>query len=107
MPTSNSDGSQTCTIDTEHTLATITTAGNFLLTLDCDALALGDTLWVRTKLKVRSTGTTRTLYQTALSNVQATPVAVTPPIASLNEIVFTIEQTDGTGRTIPWEIIEL
>ena len=48
MATSNSDGSQTAT-GGEDTLATITTSGSFVLGLDANNMALGDTLVVRVK----------------------------------------------------------
>jgi len=107
MATSNSDGSQTAVISTEHTLGTITTSGSFVLGLDTNAMALGDILVVRAKLKVRSAGTTRLTYEATYAHVQNEPVILSIPIASTNEVVFTIEQTAGTGRAFPWEIWEL
>lgn len=106
MATSNSDGSQTAT-GGEDTLATITTSGSFVLGLDANNMALGDTLVVRVKLKVRSTGTTRLAFERTYANVQSEPVILSIPVASTNEIVFTIEQTAGTNRAYPWEIWEL
>ena len=107
MATSNSNGSQTAVISTEHTLATITTSGSFVIGLDANAMVLGDELVVRVKLKVRSVGTTRLAYEATYSHVQGEPVILSIPVASTNEIVFTIEQTAGTGRAFPWEIWEL
>lgn len=107
MATSNIDGSQTAVISTEHTLATITTSGSFVLGVDANNMALGDKLTLRVKLKVRSTGTTRLAYEASYANVQAEPVILSIPVASTNEIVFTLEQTAGTGRAFPWEIWEL
>ena len=62
MATSKADGSQTAVISTEHTLATITDAGSYVLGVDVSNLALGDKLTLRIKTKVRSAGTTRTTY---------------------------------------------
>ena len=107
MATSNSDGSQTAVISTEHTLATITTSGSFVLGVDASNMALGDELVLRVKLKVRSTGTTRLAYEASYSHSQNEPVILSIPVASTNEVVFTLEQTSGTGRTFPWEIWEL
>ena len=107
MATSNSDGSQTAVISTEHTLGTITTAGSFVLMVDTNAMALGDKLTLRAKVKVRSTGTTRLAYTANYAQVQGDPVKLSIPIASTNEVVFTLEQTAGTGRAFPWEIVEL
>lgn len=107
MATSNSNGSQTATISTEHTLATITASGSFVLGVDANAMALGDELVLKVKLKVRSTGTTRLAYEATYSHVQGSPVILSIPVASTNEIVFTLTQTAGTGRAFPWEIWEL
>lgn len=107
MATSKNDGSQTAVISTEHTLDTITDAGSFVLMVDMNAMVLGDKLTLRAKVKVRSVGTTRLAYTANYSQNQGEPVAISIPIASVNEVVFTLEQTAGTGRVFPWEIVEL
>lgn len=107
MASSHSDGSQTATLDTEHTLATITTPGIYQLQVDLNNMVLGDVLIVRSKLKVRSTGTTRLLTTSRYAHVPSELVAVTIPVVATNEVVFTIEQTDGTGRAYPWEVVQL
>lgn len=107
MATSNSNGSQTAVISTEHTLATITTSGSFVIAIDANAMELGDVIKIKVKLKVRSVGTTRLAYEYVYANVQPTPVILSIPVASTNEIVFTLTQTEGTGRAFPWEIWEL
>lgn len=107
MATSHSDGSQTATISTEHTLATITTAGTYVLMVDTNNMALGDKLTLKVKVKVQSTGTTRLAFTANYAHVQGEPVKLSIPVASTNEIVFTLEQTAGTGRAFPWEIVSL
>lgn len=109
MPASQSTNTQACTLDTEHALATISTAGVFVLDLDVNALAAADVLLVRAKKKVRTGGTTRLLDQWTIGG--ATPpvekVFTTYPINSLWELVFTIEWTDGTAGSIPWEVTQV
>lgn len=107
MTTSNSNGSQTAVISTEHTLGTITTSGSFVIGIDTNAMVLGDELVIRAKLKIRSVGTTRLAYEATYAHVQGAPAIISIPIASTNEVVFTLEQTAGTGRAFPWEIWEL
>ena len=112
MATSNSNGSQTATLTTEHTIGgagndTITTSGSFVIGIDANALVLGEELTVRVYLKVRSVGTTRLAYEATYDGVQNEPVILTIPVASTNELKFTIEQNGGTGRAFPWEIWEL
>ena len=101
MATSNDDGSQTATGGEDTLSSPITVAGSYVLMVDTSAMVNGDKLILRAKTKVRSVGTTR------LAHVQGEPVIVSIPVASTNEIVFTLEQTAGTGRAYPWEIVEL
>ena len=63
MATSNSNGSQTAVISTEHALATITTSGTFVIGVDANAMVLSDKLTLRVKCKVRAIGTTRLAYE--------------------------------------------
>jgi len=107
MATSESDGSQTATVTTEHTLDTITTSGVFVLYVDTVNMAIGDYLTLRAKVKVRSVGTTRLAYTAKYAGVQGDLVKISIPVASTNEVVFTLEQTAGTGRAYPWEIMSL
>ena len=107
MTTSINDGSQAAAISTEHTLDTITTSGSFVIGIDANAMALGDELVIRVKLKVRAAGTTQLAYEATYAHTQGTPVILSIPIASTNEVVFTLEQTAGTGRSFPWEIWSL
>jgi hypothetical protein len=109
MTVTYDNGSQTATLDTPHQLPStaITADGTYQLQVDCNAMVAGDITIIRAYLKVRSSGTTRLLYADRLAHVPAAPVYVTIPIASTNELYFTLEQTDGTGRAYPWEIVQL
>ena len=107
MATTKAEGSQTAIISTEHTLATITDAGSYVLGVDNFNMALGDKLTLRIYTKVRSTGTTRLAYTANYSNVQSKPISLSIPVASANEFVATLEQTSGTGRVFEWEVVEL
>lgn len=106
MATSQANGSQTATLS-EDTLATVTDAGSFVLGIDASALTLGDEIVVRAKLKVRSVGTTRLAYEATYKNTLAEPVILSIPIASTNELVFTLHQTSGAARAFPWEVWKL
>lgn len=105
MPSVNSSGTLTTVVGGgEQTLATITTAGNYELNVDLAAMAVGDVVVVRAKKKVLSTGTTRTYLVGVYANTQSSPVAVTPPITCVNELVLTVEHTAGTSISVPWEV---
>jgi hypothetical protein len=107
MATSVTDGEQTAVIDTEHTLTTQTTDDTYVLLVDTNAMVLGDKLTLRAKVKVRSTGTTRLAYTAEYSHVQGEPVKISIPVPTVQEVVFTLEQTAGTGRAFPWEVVSL
>ncbi len=107
MASSQSSGTQVAVITTEHTLQTISTAGTFVLYVDTNAMVLGDELELRAKTKVLSSGTTREFLVATYAHPQGQPVKASIPVASINECVFTLKQTAGTGRSFNWEIIEL
>lgn len=98
-------GSQTAVISTEHTLATVSSADDLVMYVDTNNMALGDTLILRVKTKVLTGGTSRLLWQGRYSHVQAKPIKATIPVLSLFECIFTLEQTDGTGRSYDWSIV--
>lgn len=107
MATSKASGTQVATVTTEHTLQTITDAGTYVLYVDTSAMVLGDTLELRAKTKVTSGGTTREFLVATYANPQGQPVKASIPVASINEVVFTLKQTEGTSRSFNWEIVEL
>lgn len=107
MPSNKSEGSQVATVTTEHTLATITDAGNYLLLVDANVLVNDDTLILRVKLKVRSTGTTRLAFQGTYRNVLAEPIIQSIPVSAVEEAVFTLEQATGTSRTFDWAVVDM
>ena len=107
MATSEASGAQAATVTTEHTLATISTDGTFVLYVDTSAMVLIDELELRVKVKVKSDGTTREFLIATYAHVQGQPVKASIPVASINECVFTLKQTAGTSRTFNWEIIKL
>lgn len=107
MASSNSSGTQTAVVSTVHTLATITTAGTFVLNVDTSNMALIDELTLTVETKVTSTGTTALAYKANYTHSQGIPIKISIPVASINEIVFKLEQTAGTARDFDWEIVEL
>jgi hypothetical protein len=100
-------GSQACTVNTEHELATVTAAGSYQLVLDVSALASGSTpdiLRVRIYGKARSTDTERLEDDFSIVGAQARALFRSLPVWSPHHYRVTITQTQGTGRTIPWAI---
>lgn len=107
MPTSKTSGTQAATISTEHTLATISEAGTYVLAVDTGALALGDVLELRVKTKVRAGDTSRTAYFATFAHAQGDPNKYSIPIPITDEVVFTLKQVSGVGRSFPWNVIAL
>lgn len=100
-------GTQTCVIDTEHTLSNQTSAHVFGLMLDLNNLAGGDVLEVNVYVKAISSGTERLVEQAIYAHQQHVPIVYTPPIPSAHSVTFKIQQTDGTGRDVPWSLYQL
>lgn len=100
-------GTQTATVDTEHTLDTDTTGKTYVLVVDTGAMVNGDTLELRLKTKVLSGGTSRVAYLGIFENVQGEPNKYSIPVPANIEIVATLKQTAGTGRDFPWALLSL
>jgi hypothetical protein len=105
--TSAAHGSQTATIDTEHTLITQTTAGVYVLVVDMTNLVAGDIVVLRIKVKVVHDGASVLAYMATFANVQSEAAKFSIPVTIDTEIVCTLEQTDGTGRAFPWNLLKV
>ena len=111
-----SGGSQTAVIDTEHTLATITAAGTYILGVDMSNLVDGDELELRIYVKMRSASASDCIYNQAYAhkqgdgaaaNAKGTVVKVSVPVPAPFQFIATLKQTAGTGRAFDWSIYEL
>lgn len=102
----NTSGSQTATLTTEHSLATITTAGVYQLRVDLANLADGETLRLRAKTKVRSSSSGKLEWEAYFAHTQNEANAVSPPIVSVHSVEFTLTQTGGTGRAFEWSVVQ-
>lgn len=105
----HTSGSQTATINTEHTLngtSPETTDGIYQLVVDLNAMALGDILELRIKEKARSGDTQRTVWTAVISHDQHadSELFMSPSLILLHGWDMTLKQTAGTGRAFPWSI---
>ncbi len=107
MATSKAEGSQLSIIDSEITLVTITDPATYVLTVDLSNMAMGDIVVLRAKLKVRGIGTTRTAYIGTYEYSPDDPVAISIPLPTVSECVFTLEQIAGSVMTSPWEVVAI
>ena len=101
------EGVQSATISTEHTLATITTPGNYVLVVDLVNLAKGDRLELRIKTKLTSGDTSQVAYFVEYRNAQSELNSYSIPVPSPIEFVATLKQTAGTGRSFIWAVYAL
>ena len=100
-------GSQTAVIDTEHTLDTETGAGVYVLVVDMNNLTLGDVVVLRMKTKAKTGSTSRLAYIKTFSNIQIEINKYSPAIPIDTELICTLEQTDGTGRSFDWNLLKM
>ena len=77
------------------------------LRLDLNALANGDTVEVRGYTKVRSSDSIRQEFLGAYSNVQTNVNKASTPLVVTAYGKFTVKQTAGTGRAVPWVVMQL
>jgi hypothetical protein len=108
LPTVNSKGDLTAT-GGEDVLIDDTTNKWFSGYIDLENMASGDTVVIKTYIKVRSTGvSTLALWSTdTYVNAQTTKVIVfAAPMPSDVEFKITLTQTVGTFRVFPWKFYE-
>jgi hypothetical protein len=103
--TSKASDTQTAVIDTEHTLSTETDTGVYVLCVDLANMVAGDVVVLKLKTKAITGGTSRLAYSAMYANAQAAPNVYSIPVPVTDEIVATLEQTDGTGRDFPWNLM--
>jgi hypothetical protein len=105
--TSVGSGVQTATIDTEHTLDTETAAGVYVLVVDTSNLANGDVVIFRIKTKCRTGASSVLAFSATYAHAQVEPNKYSIPVPVDTEITCTLEQTEGTGRDFPWNLLKL
>ena len=107
MPSNANSGTQTATVTTEHTLATVTAAGNYLLKVDTKNMVKGDQLTLKVKDKVLTGSTSALVFSGTYRNVQEDIIKVSIPISLVFEAVFTLTQDAGTSRTFEWAVVDM
>lgn len=104
MPNVEASGTQSATVTTEHTLATITTSRVLILVVDTSNMVNGDSVELRVKRKVLSGGTAALAWFARYKHVQGDPVKISIPIPSPFSCAFTLKQTEGTSRNFAWAV---
>jgi hypothetical protein len=101
-------GTQTCTLDTIHTLETTTTAGIYVAQWNLELNVKLDITRCFLTCKVLTGDTEATVFEGVFANdLSASPIIQSPPVVSMFSLSMKIEQTDGTGRDVPWALIRI
>jgi hypothetical protein len=101
------NGSQTATINTEHSLSSQTGVGIYVLVIDTANMASGDVLVIRLKTKYYTGGTVRTMQTLTYNDAQTEPNKYSLPVPVDTQIDCTLQQTAGTGRVFPWNLLRM
>lgn len=108
MPSQHASGTTSAlSLDTETFLGTDpdTTTGSFQFRVEVLNMARGDRLVIRLYEKPTGSGdTARPFLEIPLVNEQPTTLWISPGFMLGNGWRFSLEQTDGTGRTYKWAI---
>lgn len=108
--TLSSSGTQVCSVQgTEYSIISSFGTGVYIVTLDLSDLAAGEVLVCRAKAKVLSGGSAVLMYTATYSGVQAEPCvsSIPLPIGYTSGGSFTLQQTSGSGASIPWNYMTL
>ncbi len=96
---------------TEYFLASASTTktnqtadGVYQLWLDLNALANGDEYRIRLYEAIVAAGTARIAQEWTVSNLQSSPIYVTPSLILLHGWEFSLTKLAGTDRSILWSI---
>jgi hypothetical protein len=84
----------------------VTAVGVYVLVVDCNPLAAGDTLELRLYLKTLSGSTSRVAYKVGYSGAQSADdmVKLSVPIVVTHQLDATLKQTAGVARSFDWEL---
>ena len=107
MASVKTSGSQTATLTTEHTLATVTDAGQYQFVVDTALLVNDEDLTIRFYGKARTSDTERLFDDYRFIHIQHRPLKEFDPIVSPHHLKITLEQNGGTGRAFPWAVYEI
>ena len=100
-------GTQAAEINTEHSITQKTEIGIFVLLVDTTAMQIGDIVEIMIKTKRLSADSSVTAYISTFSDAQDAPHKYSVPVPSDVEIICTLKQTAGTGRSFPWKLLRM
>lgn len=109
MATIAGQGTQTCTVTTEHIVYdATTTAGIYQGYFDLINAVKGDIFEIWVEMAVRSGGTDGVVVGGTYANdMEGSTVVVTPPLSNHYGMSFHIRQAAGTSRDVPWRVDQI
>ena len=103
-----SSGTQSLTLDTPVDLASSTTPGIYCCQYNLTNLANGDVIRCYATAKVLTGDTEEIVFEGIYANsLGSAPIVQSPPIVSMFSLSMMVEQTDGTGRSVPWALVRI
>lgn len=105
--TVENSGTQTASINTEHSLHTDADAKVFQSFVDLSNMASGDILQVYVYVMPKGSSTRRLAFFAEYYDAPTEKVAVSPPVASAFSYELAIKQTAGTGRNFDWSVVSV
>jgi hypothetical protein len=103
-----SSGTQSLSLDTPVDLASTTTAGIYVCSYNLTNMAKGDVVRCYATVKVLTGDTEEIVFEGIYANdLVDSPIVQSPPILSMFSLSMMIEQTDGTGRSVPWALVRV
>lgn len=100
-------GSQTATINTEHTLATSTTGKTYILAVSLANMVNGDIVELRLKTKLRTGDASQLAYLRTYAHLRGELNVYSVPVPANVEIIATLKQVAGTGRAFIWSLLSI
>ena len=101
-------GTHTCVITTPADLESTTTAGIYVCQYNLLNAVKGDVFRLYATTKVLTGDTEAIVFEGIFANdLNDSTIIQSPPIVSMFSLSMMIEQTDGTGRNVPWSLVRI
>jgi hypothetical protein len=103
-----SSGTHTCVLDTPADLASTTDDGIYVCQYNLLNAVKSDVFRLYATVKVLTGDTESIVFEGIFANDMVDACIVqSPPILSMFSLSMMIEQTDGTGRDVPWALVRI
>ena len=102
---------QTLNLTSEYVLDNVHAAGTYTFHVDTNNMAAGDTLVLRIRQVVLTTGVSRVAYMQRYLDAQSADDLIKISVPISNELtdtaalMFTLQQLAGTARAFPWKVL--